>query len=136
MHRDKRIAVVSPFLDKLHGTERCVAEQLERLSSHYQFDLYSTRVEGVDLSRIEWHRVPGAPGPLLFGYAWWFAANHLSRWWNVRFRGGRCDLLYSPGVNCLDADIIAVHIVFAEFYRQVKHQMALRRNPLRSWPRL
>ncbi len=136
MHRDKRIAVVSPFLDKLHGTERCVAEQLERLSSHYQFQVYSTRVEGVDLSRIEWHRVPGAPGPLLFGYAWWFVANHLSRWWNARFRNGRCDLLYSPGVNCLNADIIAVHIVFAEFYRQVKHQMALRRNPLRSWPRL
>lgn len=39
-------------------------------------------------------------------------------------------------VNCLDADIIAVHIVFAEFNRQVKHHTALRRNSLRSWPRL
>ena len=136
MLKPNRIAVVSPFLDKQHGTERCVAEELERLSIHYQFHLYSTRVEGVDLSRIEWHRVPGAPGPELFRYAWWFMANHLSRWWDARFRNGRYDLLYSPGVNCLDADIIAVHIVFAEFYRQVKNQMALRRNPLRSWPRL
>jgi glycosyltransferase involved in cell wall biosynthesis len=136
MFKDKRIAVVSPFLDKQHGTERCVAEQLERLSGDYQFQIYSTRVEGVDLSRIHWHRILGAPGPALFRYAWWFAANHLARWWNSRFSNGRYDLLYSPGINCLDADIIAVHIVFAEFYRRMKRPMSLRRNPLSSWPRL
>jgi glycosyltransferase involved in cell wall biosynthesis len=136
MLRHKRIAVVSPFLDKQHGTERCVAEQLERLSGDYEFEIYSTRVEGVDLSRIHWHRIPGASGPQLFRYAWWFVANHLSRWWNLRFRNGRYDLLYSPGINCLDADIVAVHIVFAELYRWMKYPMSLRRNPLGSWPRL
>ena len=136
MLKPNRIAVVSPFLDKQHGTERCIAEQLERLSGDYQFHLYSTRVEGVDLSRIHRHRVPGAPGPALFQYAWWFVVNHLARWWNSRFRNGRYDLLYSPGINCLDADIVAVHIVFAELYRRMKHPMSLRRNPLRSWPRL
>ncbi len=134
--RHKRIAVVSPFLDKQHGTERCIAEQLERLSGDYEFHLYSTRVEGVDLSRIHWHHVPGVRGPQLFRYAWWFVANHLARWRDLLFRDGRYDLLYSPGVNCLDADIISVHIVFAEFYRLVRHPMSLRRNPLRSWPRL
>ncbi|MFZ3201301.1 MAG: glycosyltransferase family 4 protein [Candidatus Acidiferrales bacterium] len=136
MSKDKRIAVVSPFLDKQHGTERCVAEQLERLSGDYEFHLYSTRVEGVDLARIHWRRIPSAPGPPLFRYAWWFIANHLTRWWDSRFGNGRYDLLYSPGINCLDADIVAVHIVFAEFYRQMKRPMSLRRNPFRSWPRL
>jgi len=136
MCRAKRIAVVSPFLDKQHGTERCIAEQLERLSGDYEFDLYSARVEGVDLSRIRWHRIPGVPGPQLFRYIWWFFANDLARWWDTHFRNSRYDLLYSPGVNCLGADIISVHIVFAEFYRMVKPQMVLRRNPVRSWPRL
>ena len=131
-----RIAVVSPFLDKQHGTERCVAEQLERLSFDYEFHAYTMRVEDLDLSRIQWHHIPDLPGPQLFRYVWWFIANHLSRWWNVRFRDGRYDLLYSPGINCLDADIIPVHIVFAEFYRLVKHQMKLQRNPVPSWPRL
>jgi UDP-glucose:(heptosyl)LPS alpha-1,3-glucosyltransferase len=136
MCRAKRIAVVSPFLDKQHGTERCIAEQLERLSLDYEFHLYSERVEGVELARIEWHRMPTAPGPQLFRYIWWFFANHFARWWDSHFREGRYDLLYSPGVNCLDADIISVHIVFAEFHRRVKAQLALARNPARSWPRL
>ena len=136
MRRDTQIAVVSPFLDKHHGTERCVAEQLERLSHDYEFHIYSPHVEEIDLSRIHWHHVLNAPGPLLFRYVWWFIANHLYRWWNRRFREARYDLLYSPGVNCLDANIVAVHIVFAEFYRLVKHQMKLRSNPIRSWPRL
>lgn len=133
---NRRIAVVSPFLDKHHGTERCIAEQLERLSHDYEFHVYSSHVEEVDPSRIQWHQIPDVPGPLLFRYVWWFIANRVSRWWNVRFRGIQYDLVYSPGINCLDADIIAVHIVFAEFYRLVRHQMILRRNPVHFWPRL
>ena len=51
-----RLAVVSPFLDKRHGTERCIAEQLERLAGAYEIHLYSERVgEDVDLSNITWH---------------------------------------------------------------------------------
>ena len=55
-----RIAVVSPFLDKQHGTERCVVEQVERLARDYEVHVYSNRVEDIDLSRIVWHRVPRA----------------------------------------------------------------------------
>ena len=74
------IAVVSPFLDKRHGTEMCVAEQLERLACEYEIHLYSARVEDVDLTRIRWHRIPTLPGPHLAGYLWWFAANQVVRW--------------------------------------------------------
>ena len=31
-NRKSVIAVVTPFLDKRHGTERCLAEQVERLA--------------------------------------------------------------------------------------------------------
>ena len=54
---DKRcIAVVSPFLDKRHGTERCVAEQVERLAQEYGYEVhvYSQRVEDmVECMRAE-----------------------------------------------------------------------------------
>ena len=60
-----RIAIVPPFVDKRHGTERCVAEQIERLALDYDIHLFSSRVEDVDLSRITWHRVPELPGPQL-----------------------------------------------------------------------
>ncbi len=128
-----RLVVVSPFLDKRHGTERCVAEQIERLSGAYEIHLYSERVEEVDLRNITWHRVPIPPGPHLFRYIWWLAANHFCRWRDRR-RGMAPDLVYSPGVNCADADVIAVHIVFAEFLDHIGNELDLSRNPLRAWP--
>ena len=131
-----RIAVVSPFLDKRHGTERCVAEQVERLARDYEVHVYSNRVEDIDLSRIVWHRVPALPGPHLFAYCWWFIANHLWRWWDRNSVASSLTLTYTPGINCLDADVISVHIVFAEFCLRVRDSLKLTANPLRAWPQL
>jgi glycosyltransferase involved in cell wall biosynthesis len=114
----------------------CLAEQLERLAGEYEIHLYSMRVEDVDLGQIHWHRVPALPGPHLVGYLWWFAANSIVRWWDRRHRRLTPDLIYSPGINCLDADIISVHIVFAEFHRQVEKKLHLLSNPIASWPLL
>src|SRR5437867_5455749 len=137
----RRIAVVSPFLDKRHGTERCVAEQIERLARDYGYEvhLYSQRVEDVDGGGgggIVWHRVPAAPGPGLVRYLWWFAANHLWRWWDAWVLGVRYDVLYSPGVNCLDADAVNVHIVYAAFRERVRADLGLRGNAPITWLRI
>lgn len=131
-----RIAVVSPFVDKRHGTERCLAEQLERLARDFEIHLFSSRVEDTDLRQIDWHRVPAIPGPHLAQYLFWFAANHLSRWRESRRARRPFDLVYSPGINCLDASVIQIHIVFAEFFRYVRPGLRLAQSPLRSWPRL
>jgi len=133
---NSRLSVISPFLDKRHGTELCVAEQIERLTEDFDIHLYSSRVEDIDLRRIHWHRVPALPGPHLAGYLWWFAANSMTRWWHGKRRILQPDLIYSPGINCLDADVISVHIVFAEFYRQVEKKLRFRSNPVASWPLL
>ena len=130
------IAVVSPFLDKHHGTERCVAEQVERLVRDYEVRIYSNRVEEMDLSRLVWRRVPALPGPHLFAYGWWFLANQLWRWWDRQFRGFNPALVYSPGVNCFDADVISVHAVFAEVELQAGKHPSPHATPLRAWPRL
>lgn len=64
-----RIAVVSPFIDKRHGTERCIAEQVERLACDYGYEIhiYSQRVKDIsvttDCGCIIWHRIPSIPGP-------------------------------------------------------------------------
>jgi glycosyltransferase involved in cell wall biosynthesis len=144
-----RIAVVSPFLDRQHGTERCVIEQIERLARipGWEIHLYAQRVQDVEGIRpvagsspstpgsIFWHRVWQSPGPHLLNYLWWFAANHLQRWSDSRKPGLRPDVTYSPGINCLDADAIVVHIVFREFYEQVCGELRLLRLPPLSWPR-
>jgi len=129
-----RLAVVSPFLDRRHGTERCISEQLERFGKYpdAEIHLYAQRVE--DLANvvrhparatgcIVWHKVPRLPGPHLFGYIWWFLVNHLQRWWDEKVSGLKFDLLYSPGINAFDADAISVHVIFTEFYSRVRPRL-------------
>jgi len=67
---------------------------------------------------------------------WWFIANHLQRWWDSHIQGLKFDVLYSAGINALDADAIAIHIVFHEFYAQVGKRLRFRNSPLGNWPRL
>ncbi len=131
-----RLAVVSPFLDKSHGTERMVVEWISQLTDEFEIHVYSQRVEDLDLSRITWHRIPRLTGPHLFNFLWWFAANHALRAWDRRFHGLRHDLVFTPGPNCLDADAVSVHIVFAEFLRRIRPELNFTRNPVRLWPRL
>lgn len=134
--RKPRIAVVSPFLDKQHGTERPVVEWLARAADSFEIHLYSQDIRDVDLSKMVWHRIPKLRGPHLFNYVWWFFSNHLWRIWDKRFRGIKPDLVYSPGVNCFDADLISVHIMFFELLRRNLPAMRLPRHRLREWPRL
>lgn len=52
------LAVVSPFLDTRHGTERLVQEWISRLTNDFDVHIYSQRVEDMDLGKLTWHRVP------------------------------------------------------------------------------
>ena len=131
-----RLAVVSPFLDKSHGTERIMVEWISLLSEIFEIHVYSQDLEDLNVGKITWHRIPKLPGPHLFNFIWWFMANHWWRVWDRHFRGLRHDVVFTPGANCLDADVISVHIVFAEFLRSVQNELTLASNPLRSWPRL
>jgi glycosyltransferase involved in cell wall biosynthesis len=142
-----QIVVVSPFLDRLHGTERCIIEQIERLSSEHGWGihLFSQHVENVGGLLTEapkssatgficWHKVSDIPGPQLFKFLWWFFANRSARKRALRRYEGRSLLVYSPGINCLDADAITVHIVFHEFYARVRGELKLLKVPVRKWP--
>jgi UDP-glucose:(heptosyl)LPS alpha-1,3-glucosyltransferase len=145
-----RLAVISPFLDRQHGTELCITEQIERLArkDHWSIELYSQKISqlnGVRLASavspnepgiIRWHQVSGIPGPHLLKYLWWFFANYWQRRRDKRSGRVRPDLVYSPGINCPDADVIVVHIVFHEFYERVRSELALRRLPVLIWPRV
>jgi UDP-glucose:(heptosyl)LPS alpha-1,3-glucosyltransferase len=130
-----RVAIVSPFLDRSHGTERLVVEWVSQLSQTFEIHVYGQRVEDTDLSNITWHRIPNLPGPHLFNFLWWFVANRLWREWDHRFRGLRYDLIFSPGPNCLDADAISVHIVFAEYMRKTQSKGHIALQTLWSYPR-
>ena len=136
MKAKPRIAVVSPFLDKRHGSERITIEWLSHLPDEFDIHVYSQRVEDFDESKFTWHRIPKLPGPHLLNFLWWLAANRLWRYWDGRFRNLRHDLVFSAGANCLDADAICVHIVFAAYTKQVRGGMNFLRNLIWEWARL
>ena len=117
-----KLAVVSPFVDRRHGTERSLAELLERLAHiyHCEIHLYSQRVEDLALGppasasecgEIIWHRVPSIPGPHLLQFLFWLI-NASFRSWNRAIDGLHFDLVLSPGVNCFSADVVMVHALF------------------------
>jgi glycosyltransferase involved in cell wall biosynthesis len=171
-----RLAVVTPFIDRQHGTERALAELLDRLSREHacEIHLYAERLadlavtppaqpqESVILTRpqegegsqlpphrptqqqprakaanstnkaqsgsITWHRVPSLPGPHLFKFLFWIIANSAMRWWHRLARGRRFDLVFSPGINCLDADFIVVHALFHRLRELTREQRSQRSN--------
>ena len=119
-----RLVVVSPFVDRRHGTERALVELLERLARDYgcEIHLYSQRVEDLILGpssdhggaqgNIIWHRVPSIPGPHLFQFLFWLFLNARARRRDRATHGLHFDLVLSPGINCFDADVILVHALF------------------------
>jgi UDP-glucose:(heptosyl)LPS alpha-1,3-glucosyltransferase len=122
---DLRLAVVSPFVDRRHGTERALAEVLERLArnEHCEIHLYAQRVEDLAVARphgadprdsgaIIWHKVPSTPGPHLLQFLAWLFLNSICRAWDRWVHGLRFDLVVSPGINSLDADVVIVHALF------------------------
>lgn len=136
---DLRLAVVSPFVDRRHGTERSLAELLERLACDYRCEihLYSQRVEDLALGpcsshgggqgNIIWHKVPSIPGPHLLQFLFWLLMNMCCRFWDRRTRGLHVDLVFSPGINCLGANAVMVHALFHRL-RDLAHEQTSSRE--------
>jgi len=111
-------------------------EWISYLAKAFEIHIYSQRVEDVDLSKVVWHRIPMLKGPHVLGFIWWFAANQIWRSFDRRFRGLHYDLVFSPGANCLDADVVSVHILFSEYVRKVRGRLHLARDAPWLWPRI
>jgi glycosyltransferase involved in cell wall biosynthesis len=123
-----RIAVVSPFIDRRHGTERALAELLERLAGTYgcEIHLFAQRVADLSVECwsagrarensgvIFWHPVVACPSgfPLLFSFTWWFWMNRVTRWWFSLIHRVRFPVVLSGGINCSDANVVIAHALF------------------------
>lgn len=137
-----RLAFVSQFVDRRHGTERAVTELLSRLAKNYGWEiyLYAECVEGLEVVTtreadqqnpgvIYWRRLPVIPGPYVFRFIFWYTVNRWRRAWDRIFHGVHYDVVCSPGINCSDAGVILVHVVF---HRLSELQKDSSRNGLRA----
>ena len=93
----------------------------------------SGRLSSAVPKRAFWHRVPALRMPHLFNFLWWYFANQALRWFHRTFRSLSYDLIFSPGINCSDADAIVAHIVFHRLYQDVRSELRLLRAPLTTW---
>jgi len=126
--------IVTPELHRRSGTERCLSEQVERWKKRFDLTLFTMEVGDVDLRGVTVHMIPRPPGPNLLRYLWWFRKNRRVRK-AVASRQGAPDVVYSPGVNCVDADVMTVHIIFQKHWEVVRAStLAELRNP-RLFPR-
>jgi UDP-glucose:(heptosyl)LPS alpha-1,3-glucosyltransferase len=123
-----RICVVSPFVDARHGTERALAEVLQRLARDYgcEIHLYAQSVEDLQVSTpqltrtvasatsgiVVWHKVPSIPGPHVVQFLSWMFLNGFLRKWHATFGRAAYDFVLSPGINCLRPDVVIVHALF------------------------
>ena len=127
-------------MDYYHGTERALAELLDRLAHRYgcEVHLYSERVNQLVLDEpgvgradrtdrkgaIFWHKVPSIPGPHLLKFLAWMTLNSVARWRDRFFRRISFDLVLSPGINCLTADVIIVHALFHRLVALSREEIA------------
>ena len=120
-----RLAVVSPFLDRTHGTERALSEVLVRLAKNYPCEIHLFAQKVTDLpvislqesppphrGAIVWHPVKPFRGPHLLQFFVWYFRNRKERQKSARRSGKPFDLVFSPSINCSDADAIIVHALF------------------------
>jgi UDP-glucose:(heptosyl)LPS alpha-1,3-glucosyltransferase len=120
-----RIAVISPAVDRQHGTERAVAELVNRLAAQYkdEIELYAQSVSDINFNQNSaaqaresgetiWHRVSSFGGPHLIEFLGWLLMNRFTRWRQERTSGKTPDVIFSPGINAFDADVILVHAIF------------------------
>jgi glycosyltransferase involved in cell wall biosynthesis len=132
-----RLAVVSPFVDRQHGTERALAELLEGLAFQHncKIHLYSERIEGLRLQQSEtadptasgsitWHKIPSLGGPHLVQFLAWVLLNTLYRVWDKKIGGLKFDAILSPGINCFDADFVIVHALFHKLKELSEHRVS------------
>ena len=133
--RDLRLAVLSPFVDRRHGTERALAELLERLARDYgcEIHLYAQHVEDLLVTDsqsqrntkagvIYWHKVPSIPGPHVLRFLGWIVLNEFLRRWHAWTGRASCDLVLSPGINCLYPDVVIVHALFHRLRELAREQ--------------
>jgi glycosyltransferase involved in cell wall biosynthesis len=97
-----RIAYAMINCNRRDGSARPVNEVAERMGSAHQVHLFARRAEEIDLSEIQWHRMPGLPWPDLLDFTTYYALAQFA----ISRRS--FDIVHSIGVNASAANVITI----------------------------
>jgi glycosyltransferase involved in cell wall biosynthesis len=99
-----RIAVVTPELHRMRGTERANAELVGNFAREHQVCLYAHHWEPDPGVNVCFHPVPVMPWPGLLSFLSFYGAASLAVWLGERHHGAY-DAIYSPGANCQQVSV-------------------------------
>jgi phosphatidylinositol alpha-1,6-mannosyltransferase len=128
-----KVWVVSPEVHLRGGTERCLSEQLQRWRERFDLTIYSISADSGVTGETLVRHVPTLVGPHLLRWTCWYLANTCIRRWDRKVSGP--DVVFSPGINCPDADAMIVHILFAKHWADAGKWERRNLVKLRSAPR-
>jgi glycosyltransferase involved in cell wall biosynthesis len=100
--RRLRIAYAMINCNRRDGSARAVNEVAERMASAHQVHLFARRAEEIDLSAIQWHRMPGLPWPELLDFTSYHALAQ------VAISRRSFDIVHSVGANAAAANVVTI----------------------------
>ena len=119
------------------GTERKEASRnvLSALPIITEIHVYSQRVEDLDLGKDRLAPRPPLSPDHTLGKLYVVVCGRITSVGGATGGSGGLApaIVFSPGINCLDADAIHVHVVFARLREQMKAQLLFRGNSWNTW---
>jgi len=97
-----RIAYAMINCNRRDGGARAVNEVAERLAKAHEVHLFARKVEDLDLSRIQWRKMPGIPWPEVADFVTYYLLA------DFRIRPGSFDIIHSIGANAAAANVITI----------------------------
>lgn len=100
--RRLRIAFAMINCNRLDGSARAVNEVAERLANKHEVLLFARKAEDLDLSRIQWRKMPGLPWPAVADFVTYYVLAEF------RIRRQGFDIIHSVGANTAAANVITI----------------------------
>jgi UDP-glucose:(heptosyl)LPS alpha-1,3-glucosyltransferase len=100
--RRLRIAYAMINCNRRDGSARALNELAERIALKHEVHLFARRAEEIDLSHIEWHKMPGVSWPAVLD----FATYHVLAEFAISRRS--FDIIHSVGPNAMAANVITI----------------------------
>lgn len=124
-----KIAFVSSLgIHKHGGTQKSVAWLIEDLAGEHEVSVFAPYIDGVDIRKIRFFRVPVIGRPAILRYLTFLIGNTILFAIMKLLKKGNFDIVNVTGADCLFANVITAHYCAREYMRLVREDIV-------SWPK-
>jgi hypothetical protein len=116
-----KIAFIAFDVHHHAGPAKVTASLIERFCEDHQVSVFTHTIEGIDLSRINYHRVPAVTHPEFLAHVSFLVSSTIILFALSLFRKRDFDIIHSTGYFCaFSTDVITSHFCEREGLRLEK----------------